>query len=63
MVRHGHALGLQGIERSNDLELEGCTDPHRVGIDQFLDYEGTTVKAPQGYVGSNPGIPGIEFRY
>lgn len=62
-TRHGHTLSLQGVKRSDDLELEGCTDPHSVGIHQLLDYEGATVKAPQGYVGSNPGIPGIEFCY
>lgn len=40
MLCHGHTLSLEGVEGSDNLELECGTDPHCVGVHQLLDYEG-----------------------
>lgn len=58
MIRYGHALGLERIEGTDDLELEGSTYPHCVGIDQFLDHVGAIVEPiiDAGYRGP-AGIP------
>lgn len=45
MVSHGHPLGLQAVIGTDHLEVEGRADPHRVGIDQFLDHVGATSAA------------------
>lgn len=58
MLRHGHALGLQGVKRPDDLELKGCADPHSVGIHQFLDHVGAWSLATTDSLNRvNLGIP------
>lgn len=45
MLRHGHALSLQGVIGADYFQVELRADPHRVGIDEFLAYEGSAVAA------------------
>jgi hypothetical protein len=49
VLMHGHPLSSKPVIRPDDLQVESRTDPHGVGIDQFLAHEGATVAAPVGF--------------
>lgn len=53
MVSDSYTLSLQTVKRTNHLEVERGADPHRVGIDQFLDHVSATVEASLSYPRGN----------
>lgn len=56
MVSDSHTLSLQSVEGTDHLVVEHWADPHRVGIDQFLDRLGATVTASLGVNCRDSGI-------